>query len=317
MKLIVIIATLGRRAQVGRLVRYLESQTRPPDEVIISAPDASHVDPYEGRRFAVTHVFGPIGSTAQRNTALEMALGRADIVSFFDDDFIPADDYLAHVVEAFQTNPNWSVVMGRVVADGARGTGLDWETGLAALRSATDSPHEPDVVEHVGAYGCNMSVRVSVVGKLRFDERLPLYGWLEDIDFSSQLRRNGRVVELRHVLGVHLGVRSGGRVSGKRLGYSQVMNPIYLVKKGTVPLSFAMDLMIRNVIANLIRSLWPEAHVDRWGRLKGNSMAAWHAMQGRIEPEYILNIGCARERAQCSPPNTGREACGQAGRPRS
>ena len=150
MKLIVIIATLGRRAQVGRLVRYLELQTRPPDEVIISAPDASHVDPYEGRRFPVTHVFGPIGSTVQRNTALEMALGRADIVSFFDDDFIPADNYLAQVVEAFQTNANWSVVMGHVVADGARGTGLDWEAGLAALRSATDSPQEPDVVEHVG-----------------------------------------------------------------------------------------------------------------------------------------------------------------------
>ena len=226
-----------------------------------------------------------------------MALGRADIVSFFDDDFIPADNYLAQVVEAFQTNANWSVVMGHVVADGARGTGLDWEAGLAALRSATDSPQEPDVVEHVGAYGCNMSVRVSVVGKLRFDERLPLYGWLEDIDFTSQLRRNGRVVELRHVLGVHLGVRSGGRVSGKRLGYSQVMNPIYLVRKGTVPFSFAMALMVRNIIANLIRSLWPEAHVDRWGRLNGNFMAAWHAMLGRIEPEYILKIGCSAERA--------------------
>jgi GT2 family glycosyltransferase len=152
------------------------------------------------------------------------------------------------------------------------------------------------VVEHVGAYGCNMSVRVSAVGKLRFDERLPLYGWLEDIDFTSQLRRSGRVVELRHMLGVHLGVKSG-RVSGQRLGYSQVMNPIYLVRKGTVPFSFAMDLLVRNVIANLIRSLWPEAHVDRWGRLKGNSMAAWHAMLGRIEPEYILKIGAARERA--------------------
>ena len=296
MKLIVIIATLGRRAQVGRLVRYLESQTRPPDEVIISAPDPSHVDPYEGSRFAVTHVFGPIGSTAQRNTALETAVDRADIVSFFDDDFIPADNYLEEVAAAFQTNPDWSVVMGRVVADGARGTGLDWETGIAALDSATDRPQEHGVVEHVGAYGCNMSVRVSAVGKLRFDERLPLYGWLEDIDFTSQLRRNGRVVELRHMLGVHLGVKSG-RVSGQRLGYSQVMNPIYLVKKGTVPFSFAMELLARNVVANLIRSLWPEAHVDRWGRLKGNLMAAWHAMLGRIEPEYILKIGCPGKRA--------------------
>jgi glycosyltransferase involved in cell wall biosynthesis len=168
MKLIVIIATLGRRAQVGRLVRYLESQTRPPDEVFISVPDASHVDSYEGRRFAVTHVFGPIGSTVQRNTALDMALGRADIVSFFDDDFIPADDYLAQVTAAFQTNPNWSVVMGRVVADGARRTGLDWGAGLAALRSATDSAQEPLVVEHVGAYGCNMSGRASAGRQIAF-----------------------------------------------------------------------------------------------------------------------------------------------------
>ncbi len=51
--------------------------------------------------------------------------------------------------------------------------------------------------------------------------------------------------------------------------------------------------MARNVIANLIRSLWPEAHVDRWGRLKGNFLAASHAMLGRIEPEYILKIGCS------------------------
>jgi len=76
MKLIVIIATLGRRAQVGRLVRYLESQTRPPDEVIISAPDASHVDPYAGRRFPVTHVVG----APQRNfmAAWHAMLGRIE-----------------------------------------------------------------------------------------------------------------------------------------------------------------------------------------------------------------------------------------------
>jgi GT2 family glycosyltransferase len=273
-------------------VRHLEAQTRPPDEVIISAPDASHVEAYDGDRFTVTNVFGATGLTIQRNAALELALARrADAVTFFDDDFIPSDNYLAEVAVAFRTNPHWSVVMGRVVADGARGSELDWKAGLAVLRSAAEHPAKPGVVEHVGAYGCNMSVRVSAIGELRFDERLPLYGWLEDIDFTSQLRRNGRVIELRHVLGVHLGVRSGGRVSGRRLGYSQVMNPIYLVSKGTVPFSFAMKLMVCNVIANLTRSLWPEAHVDRWGRLWGNSLAACHVMLGRIEPEFILKIG--------------------------
>jgi GT2 family glycosyltransferase len=290
MKIAIIVPTCGRKAQVACLLRQLEAQSRPPDAVFVSAPDATHVDPYEGQNFAVSRVFGPIGSSAQRNTALAVALDRFDIITFFDDDFLPADDYLARVVEAFEKNSDWAVVMGRVVADGACGAGLDWESGLAALRSAKADDGGPEVVDHVGAYGCNMSVRSSVVGKVRFDERLPLYGWQEDIDFTSQLRRWGRVVALRSLLGVHLGVKSGGRVNGKRFGYSQVANPVYLIKKGTVPAKFALELMVRNVVANLVRSLWPEPHVDRRGRLRGNLLAARHIVMGRIEPEYILKV---------------------------
>jgi GT2 family glycosyltransferase len=293
MKLVVIVPTLGRKAQVARLLARLEEQQRPPDEVIISAPDKSHVDSYAGRRFAVSQVFGKIGSSAQRNTALAVALHRFDIITFFDDDFLPAEDYLARVIEAFEQNSDWAVVMGRVVADGAHGAGLDWETGLAALRSAQIDPTEPEVVDHVGAYGCNMSIRSSVIGALRFDERLVLYGWQEDIDLTSQLRRHGRVVGLRSLLGVHLGVKSG-RVSGERFGYSQVMNPIYLIKKGTVPAKFVLELMARNVVANLVKSAWPEPHVDRRGRLRGNLLAARHVLMGRIDPEYILHIGRPR-----------------------
>jgi GT2 family glycosyltransferase len=296
MKLVVIVPTFARKAQVARLLRQLESQTRAPDEVIVTAPDETHVDPHEAQRFVVSRVFGKTGLSAQRNNALAIALDRFDIITFFDDDFLPADDYLARVVEAFEQNADWAVVMGRVVADGVRGAGLDWETGLAALRSARTDPGAPEVVDHVGAYGCNMSIRSSFVGELRFDERLALYGWQEDIDFTSQLRRRGRVVGLHSLLGVHLGVKSG-RVSGLRFGYSQVANPIYLIKKGTVPARFALELMMRNIAANLVKSLWPEPHVDRWGRLRGNVLAACHVMMGRIEPEYILKLETSRGRA--------------------
>lgn len=252
-------------------------------------PDEFDVDPYEGRRFAVSRVFGKAGLSAQRNTALAKALDRFDIATFFDDDFLPADDYLMRVVEAFEKNRDWAVVMGRVVADGARGPGFDWETALTMLRSATIDTSAPEIVDHVGAYGCNMSIRMGFVGDLRFDERLPLYGWQEDIDFTSQLRRRGRVVALRSLLGVHLALKSG-RVSGVRFGYSQVANPVYLIKKGTVPAKFALGLMLRNLAANLCKSLWPEAHVDRRGRLKGNLLAVCHIVRGRIEPEHILKI---------------------------
>ena len=79
-----------------------------------------------------------------------------------------------------------------------------------------------------------MSIRASMIGDLRFDERLVLYGWQEDIDFTSQLRQRGRVVCVSNIRGVHLGLKAG-RVSGERFGYSQVVNPVYLIRKGTVP----------------------------------------------------------------------------------
>jgi GT2 family glycosyltransferase len=290
MKLAVIVPTLGRGGQVARLLKHLERQHRPPDEVILSAPDETHIEPYEAGTFKVSVIFGRRGLAAQRNAALAPALRHFDIITFFDDDFVPADDYLDLVAKGFKEHPEWVVAMGRVVRDGATNAGLQWPEALEALRiSKARAKADPHVVEHVGAYGCNMSMRASAIGDLRFDERLVLYGWQEDIDFTSQMRRKGLVVGLSWVHGVHLGLKSG-RVSGKRFGYSQVANPIYLIRKGTVPATFALPLMGRNIAANVVKSLRPEPYVDRRGRLWGNLLALRHVLSGRIEPEYILRL---------------------------
>jgi hypothetical protein len=290
MKLVVIIPTADRKTQVNRLLKHIELQQRAPDQVVVSAPDATHVEAYQAKNFALLNVFGKKGSSAQRNRAIERVLDSSDIITFFDDDFLPADNYLRLVSAAFEEHPELAVVMGHVVKDGIKTASLSFEEGLAALRSAEAScPTTPRIRDHVGAYGCNMSVRSRLIGDLRFDERLVLYGWQEDIDFTSQLRRHGRVVGFNTIIGVHLGLRAG-RVSGVRFGYSQIANPIYLIKKGTVPATFALDLMARNLAANLVRSLWPEPWIDRRGRLWGNLLAARHLMMGRIEPEYVLKI---------------------------
>jgi GT2 family glycosyltransferase len=290
MKLVVIIPTLGRSEQLAHLLAHLERQHRSPDEVIVSAPDETHVDLHEKHHFPISLVFGKKGLAAQRNSALSHALGRFDVITFFDDDFVPADDYLDLVAAAFREHNDWAVVMGHVVRDGAKSAGLNWFDAMMALyASEMEPPSEAQVVDHVGAYGCNMSIRSSMIVDLRFDERLVLYGWQEDIDFTSQLRRKGRVVCVNTIRGVHLGLKAG-RVSGERFGYSQIVNPLYLIRKGTVPATFALPLMGRNIAANLARSLWPEPHVDRRGRLRGNLLALIHVLMGRIEPEYILKI---------------------------
>ena len=54
--------------------------------------------------------------------------------------------------------------------------------------------------------------------------------------------------------------------------------------------SHALKLMMRNIAANTVKSLWPEPYCDRRELLKGNLFAACHVIRGRVEPEYILKI---------------------------
>jgi len=285
----VIIPTYGRREVLARLLRWLEKQTRLPDEVIVSTTDETQV-PDVGTRFPVTTVFGVKCLAAQRNRGLEMALGRFDFITYLDDDLIPATDYLERAGRALAQNPDWAVVMGNIIWDGATTGEIPWADGMEALRKAEARGNaDSRAFDQVGAQGGNMTIRAATIGDLRFDERLALYSWQEDIDFTTQLGRRGRVVCLPAIRSVHLAVR-GGRTSGLRFGYSQVANPVYLLRKGTMPAGFALKLMARNIAANTVRSIRPETHVDRRGRLRGNLMALGHLLKGRVDPEYILEI---------------------------
>jgi GT2 family glycosyltransferase len=134
-----------------------------------------------------------------------------------------------------------------------------------------------------------MAMRTSIVRKLgvRFDERLALYGWYEDIDFTRRLASHGKIVQVVAARGVHLGVKLG-RTSGRQLGYSQVINCVYLAHKGSYPWDAAFRSISRHLLVNFVRSFWPEAWVDRRGRLAGNLMAIWDVCRGIMAPERVL-----------------------------
>ncbi len=123
----------------------------------------------------------------------------------------------------------------------------------------------------------------------RFDEMLPLYGWLEDVDFCRQMAHEGLIVQSNRLQGVHLGTKQG-RSSGRRLGYSQVANPWYLMQKGSMTVSIGLRQVVRNLVANLYYSIKPEPWVDRRGRLIGNWWAIVDLFRGRIHPMRTLNF---------------------------
>ena len=291
LKIAVGIATAGRRDIVRQAIDFLKHQTRPPDLLVVCPLPSDRIDADAFADFPSQTIVtsGPVGLCAQRNAILSQA-SSADLIVFFDDDYLAAPDYLKALEEIFATNSDVCAVTGVLLADDATGPGLTVEKGLAILKANTFAG-SGELEKVFGLYGCNMAFRMKIIreNNLRFDENLPLYGWQEDVDFSLQIAPFGRLAKSDKLLGVHLGVKAG-KTSGVRLGYSQIANPVYLSRKGTMSWRHARKLMSRNVGANLLRSLYPEPWIDRFGRLKGNMIALVDVLRGRASPVKILQL---------------------------
>lgn len=287
------IATSGRMATLRHAIDSVAGQTRRPDKVFICTPmeDEDGSEPS-----LITHglqlewVRGPRGSCSQRNVILDCLQPESGVLLIMDDDFILAPDYLERLCTLMEGMPNLAIVNGRLAADGISGPGLkadDADRYIADARSPAE--HEVTVEECVSIYGCNMAINLDRVGSTRFDEELPLYGWQEDVDFSFRLSKCGTVARTNLLAGVHLGVKLG-RTSGQKFGYSQLANPIYLVRKGTMSPSHAARLMFKNIAMNTMRSIKPEPYIDRRGRLQGNMRALIDLFRGQLQPGRILGL---------------------------
>jgi len=279
---------MGRAETLAQtLLAQVTAQTRPADRVLICATAPSDVAGIDLASYgAAVFMDAAPSTTGQRNRLLAAAEG-CDIVAFFDDDFTPEPGYLAAIDRSFSAVPDIAVATGVVLADGAKGPGLTPDEARAALAAAPSCT--PAALRDVfNAYGCNMVVNLARLAPAgtRFDERLPLYAWYEDIDFSRRAAKFGRIVRMPDARGVHLGVKRG-RTSGVRLGYSQVINPIYLWRKGTYPFSHVLHSVGRHTLINAIRALRPESHIDRAGRLRGNAHGFADLLRGHIDPERV------------------------------
>jgi hypothetical protein len=79
-------------------------------------------------------------------------------------------------------------------------------------------------------------------------------------------------------------------ISARGQGYSQIANPLYLIRKGTMTAGEALPLMVKNVIKNHARALFPEPSVDRFGRCKGNWRALVDVLLRRDDPGNTLTM---------------------------
>ncbi|CAH0342906.1 glycosyltransferase family 1 protein [Rhizobium sp. CECT 9324] len=283
-----VFVTHGRPDVVSTTVRhFVATQTLRPSSVIISCvvpEDAGDLVALDGVRV----VLGPIGSSAQRNTALTSLKDGTEIVAFFDDDFFADGEWISNAAQIFRDECNVASLTGDVVDYRFDGVGVGFQNALKDLKSigARERWTEP-----CSPHRSSMAFRVGAIGDLCFDERLVLQSWLEAYDFGEQLALRGhRLVKSSGSAGLHLGIKTDW-TNGECLGYSQIANPIHLFKKGTMTRRQVAICVLRNVISNLRRELTPAHNGREKGKMKGNIRALIDAARGELAPDNIAAFG--------------------------
>jgi len=300
----IVLATKGRAAELRTLLDQLAQQTFPAKLAVVVGTSTSDIQGLDRHPLTVAGgarvmVSDRAGLTTQRNVGIEAVLEMHpeaafdnSFMVFFDDDFRPAGDWLERCAESFKDSSIVGVT-GQVLADGARGAAIGEDDAMRYIRGErTRQAHWSSGLESRDVrslYGCNMAFRGTAITRFRFDEALPLYGWQEDLDLSAQVRQLGRTIYAPGPRGVHLGVK-GGRISGLRFGYSQIANPIYLWRKGTMSPAVMTRFLVRALGANVLRTLSRDARADYVGRLRGNIRAVSDLIRGDCHPTRIETL---------------------------
>jgi glycosyltransferase involved in cell wall biosynthesis len=314
MRVSVIICSIGRPAVLNDTVESLINQTSAVDEILIGTPSSQNVMPSTLQHPTVRLLLTATGLTVQRNACLSQVRPSSELIVFVDDDMEFSSSYMATMVALFEVCPDLIASSGNLLYDGGvrkllsrqrarqlcAGNEVVWRPGLGIRTSPRRF-----------AYGCNMVYRANAIREISFDERLPLYGWLEDSDFSHASTKGRRApVTNYEACAVHLGWR-GGRIAGRRLGFSQIVNPFYLWQKSRVFSlgHIVIQCWLRCLIGNTLGLVFGEPLEDRRGRLHGNVLGFLHLLSRQVDPQRALNItagrrSCPRVR-RASPPYGG------------
>jgi hypothetical protein len=160
MRIHAVIATTGRPEIVRRVVLRIGAQSRPADGVVVVGASPNDITGLEGTLANLETLVSPRGLCRQRNAALDHLDGKSDVVVFFDDDFVPAFDFLARLEGLLRAQPDIVGATGVLVADGAQGQPIGFDEAVSRLDGTGDRP-PPDERDCLSLYGCNMAIRMS------------------------------------------------------------------------------------------------------------------------------------------------------------
>jgi glycosyltransferase involved in cell wall biosynthesis len=125
-----LVATVGRTAELGRLIESLVHQPyRPLRLIVVDQNEDDRIGPVLSRLpedVPSLRLSSKPGLSRARNVGLEHVEG--DVVAFADDDCWYDPTLIVRVAELLEANPQWGGVTGRTVDHAGRPSGARWGT---------------------------------------------------------------------------------------------------------------------------------------------------------------------------------------------
>jgi GT2 family glycosyltransferase len=281
---VAIICSTGRPHILHETLLSLQGLDPGPSLVVLSVASEADVLETSLALPKIEHLVAPRGATKQRNAALRALRSVPDMIVFFDDDIEVAPNHLAAYAQCFRADPNIVLATGMDLMSGVKNIRRD-EARQMIERLDLSPKEEAPYQDCRTAYGASMAFRGKLVGRVWFDENLPLYGFMEDYDFTLSCLAFGRCVGADSAKYVHL-EPSAGRMSSFRRGYSEIVNPFYIARKHKIGIS---PRMLFGCLRRTARAI---AAIPKGGTaaLRGNLKGWTDVLLGRSDPGKVLNM---------------------------
>ncbi len=295
MKLAIVIPTIGRLAELRRMLASLAAQTRLPDQVlIVGEGDGVAQVPLEFPRLDAHFISMPGSSICDaRNRGTRVARPECTLVAFMDDDIVLEPDAVENLLSFWETAPESLGGTGcnlvnypsppagwlKALRVASRLGLYDSKKG-AVLRSGTHTMmpgiRENTYVRWLPTYAVVYSRRV--LDEFWFDEWFESYSYLEDLDLSYRIGKKYRLAVVAGARFYHYPSRVG-RTSWYAFGKKEVLNRLHFVNKHpelSTPLC-CLTLSIRALMSIFlgVRELEPGYFKRVAGNLVGFASATW------------------------------------------
>ena len=282
-----VVPSVGRNEVLSELLQETlsDSDFRLNDCIVVVVPAGEPFPKSESPR--VNFLFSERGSCRQRNAAIDFLVStgkKFGAIAFLDDDVVLCAGFFGHLRAIHWKHPDVAGFTFRVIADGATKAPISRADATRILAEWQPMAEGTWRIPRKDPYG-GFSMRGDLLGSLSFDERMGENAFMEDWDFYARLRAHGETCHSPNTALVHLAVK-GGRVSERKRGYSQMMNPLYLADKGTLSLKDAVKHTLRVFFSNLRHM----QHQNRRARLAGNLRAFSDFIKWGPCPERVTEL---------------------------